>query len=267
MYHFTLTQLTVLALPPTETIKVAARYGYGSVGIRILPVTADGPAWPLITDRAMREETKRVMADTGVFIHEVEMVRLAPDTDPKSYEAYFATAADLGVKWSVAVPFDPDFARATANLAAMCDLAAQYGMGVSMEFFPYAPVNNLQKARAIVEGTGKDNAAILVDTIHMDRCLNTGADVDGIPAFRLPFMQICDAPAERPTTTEELVFQSRVERLPPGEGGIDIKGIMAHMPKNIPIGLEVPMTAKANAEGLEAVAKHVIEATRRYLGE
>jgi hypothetical protein len=56
-----------------------------------------------------------------------------------------------------------------------------------------------------------------------------------------------------------------VERLPPGEGGIDIKRILSHMPHDITVALEVPMTALAAAEGAESVALGVREAAERLL--
>jgi hypothetical protein len=56
-----------------------------------------------------------------------------------------------------------------------------------------------------------------------------------------------------------------VERLRAGEGGIDIKRILSHMPHDIPVALETPMTAMAAAEGEEAVALRVRQAAGRLL--
>jgi hypothetical protein len=60
-----------------------------------------------------------------------------------------------------------------------------------------------------------------------------------------------------------LFHAGRVERLPPGEGGIDIKGILRHLPPGIPMGLEVPMRALMAGQGCEAVARRVREAAER----
>jgi hypothetical protein len=65
--------------------------------------------------------------------------------------------------------------------------------------------------------------------------------------------------------TEELLHAARVERLPPGAGGIDIKRILSHMPHDIPVALEVPMTTIAAAEGEEAVALRVRQAAEQLL--
>ena len=56
-----------------------------------------------------------------------------------------------------------------------------------------------------------------------------------------------------------------MERLPPGEGGIDIKNILTHMPRDIPLALEVPMTSLSAVVGPEAVALRVRQAAERLL--
>src|SRR3954447_6867147 len=82
---------------------------------------------------------------------------------------------------------------------------------------------------------------------------------------RLPFVHVCDAPVQASYTTEELLHAGRAERLPPGEGEIDIRGILKHMPQGIPVALEVPMTATTAAKGAEAVALRVRQAAERLL--
>jgi len=86
-----------------------------------------------------------------------------------------------------------------------------------------------------------------------------------VPAERLPFVHVADASAEKPTTTEGLIFTARAERLPPGEGGIDIPAIVSRMPAGIPVALEVPMDALTRAVGPEAVARRCREAAARVL--
>jgi hypothetical protein len=54
--------------------------------------------------------------------------------------------------------------------------------------------------------------------------------------------------------------------LPAGEGAIDIKTILRHMPQDIPWALETPMTAMTAAEGPEAVASRVLQAAKRWFG-
>lgn len=57
----------------------------------------------------------------------------------------------------------------------------------------------------------------------------------------------------------------RAERLAPGEGQIDLPGLLAAPPRGIPLALAVPMTARTAAEGPAAVAAHVLRAARSLL--
>ena len=78
-------------------------------------------------------------------------------------------------------------------------------------------------------------------------------------------VHVCDAPADKPTTIEGLLYHARAERLPPGEGGLDILGVLRHLPPGISITLEVPMAQLTREVGAEEVARRVREAGDRLL--
>ncbi|MGG5820740.1 sugar phosphate isomerase/epimerase family protein [Falsiroseomonas sp. HW251] len=265
MTGFSLAHLTALSLPPPELVRVAARTGYRSVGLRLLRVTPDSPGHPLQDDPAALRETRRALAETGLSVLDIEFVRITPDLDVAALDSFVATGAALGARFVIAAPYDPDRARLADGFGALCDLAARYGMAALLEFFPYAAVRDLPGAAAIVEEAGRGNGGILVDTLHFDRSLGTPAQIAAIDPARFPMAHVCDAPAERPATTEGLLHHARAERLPPGEGGIEIKGVLDALPPGIPIALEVPMEAMARALGAEAVALRVGEAADRLL--
>jgi sugar phosphate isomerase/epimerase len=117
----------------------------------------------------------------------------------------------------------------------------------------------------LVSAAGRPNSGILVDTLHFARSASSLDELARIPTQRLPFVHVADAPAEKPATTEGLIHAARCERLPPGEGAIDIAGILGRMPLGIPVALEVPMQALTREIGAEAVARRVREAAVRVL--
>lgn len=266
MTRFSLAHLTALSLAPPKLIRAAAAAGYTSVGLRLIQVTSETPGYPLMTDKAMLRETRAAMADTGVTVNDIEFIRITPDIDIPALEPFFATGAELGARWAVAAPYDPDLTRLTDRFGALCDLAAHYYQGVVLEYFPWTEVDGVASANGVVQAAGRANGGILVDTLHFDRCGDVPADLDRVPPTRMPFVHVCDAPAERPTTLEGLLHHARAERLPPGEGGIAIKSVLARMPANIPIALEVPMTALTQSEGPEAAIRLTIDAARRLFG-
>lgn len=126
-------------------------------------------------------------------------------------------------------------------------------------------VLDLASAARVVEATGRPDTGILVDTLHFARSGSTHEQLDAVPASRLPMVHVCDAPAEKPTTTEGLLHHARAERLPPGEGGLDILGVLRHLPPGIPIALEVPMVQLTQEVGAEEVARRVRAAGDRLL--
>lgn len=265
MTGFSLAHLTVLGLPPPEMVRVAARTGYRGVGLRLIAVTDTTPGYPLMHDPAMMRATKAALADTGVRVLDVEFVKITPEIDVPGLEAFVAAGAELGAGHVITAPYDPDLARLADRLGAVTDLCARYGLRAVLEFFPWTVVPDLGAAVRVVEAAGRPETGILVDTLHFDRSGSRVEHLGGIPASRLPFVHVCDAPVQRGYTTEELLHAGRAERLPPGEGGIDIRGILRHMPPGTPVALEVPMTAMSAAEGAEAVALRVRRAAERLL--
>ena len=66
------------------------------------------------------------------------------------------------------------------------------------------------------------------------------ADIAAIPRAMLSYAQLCDAPGGIPPTHEGLIHTARCARLLPGEGGIDLVGILSQLPVDLPISLEIP---------------------------
>lgn len=273
MTAFSLAHLTVLGLPPQQVVRVAARTGYQTVGLRLLRVTETTPGYPLMHDPAAMRDTKAAVAETGVGVLDIELVRITPEIDLPALEPFLAAGAELGARHVITAPYDPDHARLADRLGVLAERAAGYGLRAVLEFFPWTTVPDLATAAAVVSPKRKAFAAeaagpapgILVDALHFDRSGSTVEQLDRLPASRLPFLHLCDAPVQAGYTTEELLHAGRAERLPPGEGGIDLRRILRHMPPGIPMALEVPMTALAAAEGVEAVALRARQAAERLL--
>jgi sugar phosphate isomerase/epimerase len=260
---FSLAHLTVIRLPPPQVIEVAVRTGYEIVGLRLIGGTEITPAYPLMDDKPLMRATKAAIAATGVGVLDIEFVRITPEIDVASLEPFMAAGAELGAKYVITSAFDPDLSRFTDRLSAVSDLASQHGLRAVLEFFPWTVIPDLGAAVKIVENAERPALGILVDTLHFNRSTSTFDELDRISPSRLPFVHVADAPVQASYTTEELLHAGRVERLPPGEGGIDIKRILSHLPPDIPVALEVPMTAVAAAEGEESVARRVRQAAER----
>lgn len=260
-----LAHLTVLEVAPPEMLRLAARTGYDRVGLRLIAVTPTTPGYPLMDDPAALRATRAAMAETGVGVNDIEFVRITPDLDVAGLEPFLTAGAELGARHVITAPYDADLGRLADRLGAIADLASGHGIRPVLEFFPWTPVPDLAQAIGVVEAAGRPGVGVLVDALHFDRSGSRLADLGRLGAERLPFLHLCDAPVQPSYTTEELLFAGREERLAPGEGAIDLGAILRRLPPDIPLALEVPMRRRSAAEGPEAVARRVREATRQVL--
>jgi sugar phosphate isomerase/epimerase len=247
-----LAALTVLELAPPEHVHCAADAGFTLVGLRLVPATPDEPQRDTVGDTPLVRATRRALDERGVRVLDVEILRLRPDTDIAGFQAVLDTAAALGARYLLVAGHDADETRLADRFAALCERAAPLGLAACIEPMPWLEVREVRQAARIVERSGARNAGVLVDPIHFDRAGSTPADLADIPPLRLPYLQFCDAPRERPTTREELLRQARAARLPPGEGGLDLRGLLAAAPAGVPLSLEVPF---AGGTALERARK------------
>ena len=260
-----LAALTVLELTPPEMVTCAAQAGYSHVGIRLLPATATEPQYDLVGDAPLLREIERRLADTGLKVLDAEIFRLKPETRVADYEAVIATAARLGATELLVAGNDPDEARLVESFGAFCDLARGYGLRASLEFMPWTDAKDLPQAARIAACSGRANAGVLIDAFHLSRSRSRIADIAAIPAARLHFMQLCDVPAAIPPTMDAILAEARAERLFPGEGGVDLLGLLRAMPRDIPISLEVPTHTLARSVDATERARRALAATKRVL--
>lgn len=265
MRDYSLAHLTVLSLAPPEMVDVASRTGYRYVGLRLNRITPTEVLYPLITDRALMKETKEHLADTGVVVWDVECARMGPDTEPESYLSLLETGAELGARHVLTQLPDPDLERATDRFGRLCDLAKPLGLGVDLEFVSWTETPDLPRAVKVLRAVDRSNAGILVDTLHFDRSNSSIAELQQLPPEWFRYAHVCDAPNEKPTTTEGLIHTARSERLFPGDGGIDVRGILACLPPDIPFALEIPGDSLAAEVGTEEYARRALQSSQRHL--
>lgn len=80
-------------------------------------------------------------------------------------------------------------------------------------------------------------------------------------------MQLCDAPAERPQDTAGVLYEARAERMFPGEGGLDLLGLLRAVPRDIPLSLEIPTAKLAETVGATERARRALAATKALLAK
>ena len=252
--RFGLAALTVLDLSPADQVSVAAATGYDDVGLRLIPV-----AGQTLVHAIDVPEIERRLAATGLRVLDVEVFRLSAETKVVDFESALADASRLGAGHLLAHGADADASRLADNLGRLCDLAGAYGLTVNLEPMPWVDISSVAQAKRLIAAAGRKNAALLVDPIHFFRADNRLEDLAGL-SFN--YLQFCDARAERPADQKELIRQAREDRMLPGEGGLDLAGLLRALPADLPISLEVPLVRKLDPA---ARARLVLEATRNFL--
>jgi sugar phosphate isomerase/epimerase len=265
MPSFSLAALTALDLPPPKLIDVAHACGYEQVGLRLLAATPGGTAYPLMDDRAQMRETRARLAATGIKAADLEIIAFRENTVVSSFEPFLEAGRELGAKHTLVAGYDPDLERFSDRFAEYCALAERYGLTGDLEFMPWTCVPDLATASRIVAKMKSPSAGVLVDALHFDRSGSRLEDLCKIPSHRLHYWQICDAPAERPTTTEGLLHTAREERMFPGEGGIDLVGLAKAMPTDITVSIEVPTATLAKTVDAQTRARRALQGAKAVI--
>ncbi|WP_182418308.1 sugar phosphate isomerase/epimerase [Bartonella sp. HY038] len=264
-HYFSLAFLTVGNISPVETIKIAAQYGYKAVGLRMLPAAPTEPAYPLLTDKQLLNDTKQALLDYNMAVGDVEIIRLKDKTNIADFKPFIERAYELGAKNILVAGDDFDVARLSDNFAEFCQLAATANLTADLEFMPWTAVKSLNEARNIVENAGEKNGGVLIDALHFDRSTSSLDDVVALPPAMIHYVQLCDGPVPYGKSDEELIAIARSARLMPGDGGIDLPALMQVVPQNTPISIEVASHEIINAFGVENCARMAIESARKIL--
>ncbi len=262
-HKLSVAHLSAIDLAPPAFIEAAAHAGFDAVGLRLIQVTDSTPGYPLMEQPTALRETKRALQATGLGVSDIEFVKITPETDVRALGRFLDAGADLGARHVITAPYDPDLGRLADRLAELSEAARKRGLGIVLEFFPWTEVPDLATCWQVVRRAGPD-IGILVDSLHFDRSGPDHGLLKSLPPERLPFAHLCDAPSKMSYTTEELFHTARAERLPPGEGQIDLSAFVAALPEGIPFGVEVPMTDRAQRQGPAKVIADLYEITTRF---
>ncbi|HVY16634.1 MAG TPA: sugar phosphate isomerase/epimerase [Rhodopila sp.] len=253
--------LNALELPPEMLVPAVARAGFRATGLRINPVAEGGLCYPLPPGSDALRRVRALLRDEGVRVNEVEFIQVTPDLDPSAFAPMLETGAELGATCLTVAGEDPDAGRLTANFAALCDLAAPFGIRVDVEFMAWRVVATIRDATRLVTAADRPNGGILMDSLHLARSGGTPADIAATPAAQVRAAQICDAPATPPSGVAGLIAEARESRLPPGEGALPLHDFLRALPPGTAISAEVPMP------GLDAATRlrRAYEATVRVM--
>ncbi|ROZ98991.1 sugar phosphate isomerase/epimerase [Gordonia sp. OPL2] len=262
-----LAALTVLDTEPIDQIELAQRHGFDTVGLRLLPAAPGTISYPLHTDRAALRAVSARLASSPVDVFDVEIIRITSEFNVDDHRRLLDAAAQLGARAVLVAGDDHDLARLTDAYARLAQLCAEYGIAASLEFMPWTSVPNASSALSIVRQADGPARSILVDTLHVGRSATTLDDLAAIPVEWIHYAQLCDGSVPAPPTNDELIRQAREERLVPGEGGLDLGGIVASLPPATPISIELPNEPMRRVIGTDAWLERLLSSAKQAIGD
>jgi sugar phosphate isomerase/epimerase len=266
MRRLCLDPLSFVALAPPELVSLAASIGIPEVGLIVQSPADIFPTPKLVGDRVLRHETLRRMADTGVKVLNLECFNLSSEALVADFRPALAVGAELGASSATVIAQEePDESRLIDRLADFGEVAAEYGIGINVEFFAASQsVPSLVAASRIVTRSAHPNVGIVLDMLHLIRTGGGVAELAAVAPGLIRYAQICDGPLVRPT--EEWFEEAVNERGVPGEGEFPIAAILHALPHETIIGIEVPqMSADRRGIPHEARARRLLESSARII--
>lgn len=257
---------TVFGLPPVEHVRLAAELGcaYISTGLGNVPwKLADFPEWSLRDDAGLRRETRAAMRDTGVSISLGEGFAIRPGRQARNMAGDLDLMAELGAPRVSTVGIDTDLPRVLDEIAVLAALAAERNLRLLVEFAPPHAIDGLQQALAAARHAG-EGVGVVIDAMHFFRCGNRVEELAGVEQGLIAYCQLCDVPL--PDGGTDYMEEACFERLAPGEGELPLAELLAALPADVPVGVEVPNRAACGSPAeLRAFTRRAVEAARKLV--
>lgn len=252
---------------PLTLIDAAARTGYQGVGLRLHP-SPNLPYHPVVGQAGLIRDIEHALRDSGLVVLDILAFYLQADFNRAAVLPALDLAARFGARHTLVQGDDTHWARLCDHFGEFCEAAAEFGLCAALEFVPSRPLATLTMAQQLLKDTQQANAAILVDALHLIRSGGSAKDLAGIAPNLLPYAQISDglfAPGE-----PDLSLLGRMplgKRALPGDGCLPLREILAALPPDIPLSLEVTQPAVGNDAALTppAWARRVLESTQALL--
>ncbi len=161
-------------------------------------------------------------------------------------------------------PYEGPLEAAAERFAALCDRAAEHGMGVALEFLPeMSNIPDAGVALQLVELADRPNGGLCIDVWHHYRGAADDALLRAVPAHRVLSVQFNDGPRQR--VLSDYHDDCITHRLPPGDGEFDLPrflDVLAEMGVRLPLSVEVINADLQRRLPLPELARLLVDRTR-----
>ncbi|MBW0018020.1 MAG: sugar phosphate isomerase/epimerase [Mycobacterium sp.] len=259
-------QLSVFGLPPVEFVDVAADLGCSHISTTVQGAALVPLGYPAFSlkDDALRRKLLAAMRHRGVTITLGDGFLVLPEADMRAFAPDLDVLAELGVARINTVSLDSDLGRTFDQFAALTELAAQRNIQTLVEPVPGLTVGNLATALAARQHVGRAEFRLLIDTMHLIRSGSGAADVAAVDPAHIGYAQLNDTTLQ--PRGDNYMEEAMFERMVPGAGELPLGDLVAALPPDVVIEIEVPQRTLALA-GVSPIdrLRPCVDAARRLL--
>lgn len=226
---------TVRDVGRTDAIRAAAGAGFRAVGLRF-DIEPPSPT--------ELRELSRLLDAEGCNVLDVEVVRLSPAWSEELERRLIDQAAAVGARHLLVVSDDSDRSRTIDGLRRVSRRCREAGLSAVLEFMRFTHPATLTEAALVAAEVGPDLGGLLVDALHLARSGSPPTELAVHPPQLFPYAQLCDAPPTAPADDlASLIDEARYRRLLPGQGGLPLVELLAALPAEAPLSIEVQSDA------------------------
>lgn len=224
-----------------DRAEAAARAGFKGMGIW------NADLYHTLERRSLKE-MKKILDDNGMKYLELEFLRdwfvdgekkKQSDIERKKLLEASAALHAMHVKVGDFENTKCAMPRVIEAFAELCAEAAKYGARIGFELMPFAMINTLKDALAMVEGAGAKNGGIILDTWHVAKLGIPYEEVARMPRQYLTSVELNDGTYKAPWSLLEDTINHRRFC---GEGEFDVPRFIECVQKTGytgPFGIEV----------------------------
>jgi len=258
--------MTVMGLPPVDFIRLAAELecNYISISINERLYNPHGyEPFSVRDDAGLRRRMVRALRDHGVSISLGDGFVVRPEAEIRDRGGDLDTMAELGVSRINTVSMDPDLGRSFDEFGVLAEMADARGIETTLEFALMLTVPDLDTAVAAVRHVARPDFRLLIDTMHLVRSGSSADDVAALDPALIGYAHLSDHTLEQLGPT---YWDDASNRKVPGEGEMPMHDIVAALPADIVIGVEVPMQSRAEAgESTRDRTRHALHGARQVV--
>jgi sugar phosphate isomerase/epimerase len=259
-------RLCVFGMPPVPFVQLAASLDCRHIGIGLTPMryNPDRHAhWSLRDDSSLRQDLRAALALHGVEISLCEGFGVRHDADIRDQAGDLDIAQQLGARRINVVSIDRDRGRTFEQFAILAAMAHERGIETMIEIGP-GPIPNLAAALEALAFVAQPHFRLLIDTMHFVRFGSTAEELAAIDPAAIGYLQLCDAPLV--SRHDSYMDEALHERMLPGTGELPLEQLLAAVPEETVIGIEVPQRSllEAGMDDRERV-RRCVDATRALL--